>query len=187
MGTRGLAATTTKEIARAAGFSEAALYKHFRDKEELFLCLLSERLPPLMSLLDELPGRAGRGTVTANLEQVARAAVDFYEEVVPIGAALFSDPELLAHHRERLRESGMGPQRPFDVVSAYLRAEQRLGRLSRSAKPSVAAALLIGACFQRAFLRSFLGEQAGADADQVFARDAVRTLLRSLSPEQASD
>ncbi len=185
MGTRGLAAATTKEIARAAGFSEAALYKHFRDKEELFLCVLSERLPPLMSLLDELPARAGRGTVAANLEQVTRAAVDFYEEVVPIGAALFSDPELLAHHRGRLRESGTGPQRPFDVVSAYLRAEQRLGRLSRSAKPSMAAALLIGACFQRAFLRSFLGEQAGAGADQVFARDAVRTLLRSLSPEQA--
>jgi hypothetical protein len=51
----------------------------------------------------------------------------------------------------------------------------------------VAAGLLLGACFQRAFVRSFLGDQAVAAADRVFARDAVRTLLRSLSPEQAPD
>ena len=31
MRTRGLARATTKEIAREAGFSEAALYKHFED------------------------------------------------------------------------------------------------------------------------------------------------------------
>jgi AcrR family transcriptional regulator len=184
MSTRGLAATTTKEIARAAGFSEAALYKHFRDKEELFLCVLSTRLPPLIALLEELPGRAGQGSVAANLEEVARAAVAFYDRSVPMAASLFADPELLARHRERLEESGAGPQRPFEVLTAYLRAEQRLGRLSRTAKPTAAAALLLGSCFQRAFFRSFLGESAAGAADAVFAREAVRTLLRSLSPEQ---
>ncbi|MFJ2441092.1 MULTISPECIES: TetR family transcriptional regulator [unclassified Streptomyces] len=34
MTTVGLTRTTTKEIARAVGCSEAALYKHFRDKKE---------------------------------------------------------------------------------------------------------------------------------------------------------
>jgi AcrR family transcriptional regulator len=182
MGTSGLASATTREIARAAGFSEAALYKHFRDKEELFLSVLSERLPPLMSLLDELPKRAGRGTVAANLEEVARAALAFYDHSVPMAAALFSDPVLLAHHRQRLSESGAGPQRPFEVIAAYLKAEQQLGRLSRGAKPPVGAGLLLGACFQRAFVRSFLGEQAPRAADEVFARDAVRALLRGLTP-----
>jgi AcrR family transcriptional regulator len=187
MGTRGLAAATTKEIARAAGFSEAALYKHFRDKEELFLCVLSERLPPLMSLLDELPERVGQGTVAANLQEVARAAMAFYDQSVPIAASLFSDPVLLAHHRQRLCASGAGPQRPFEVLAAYLKAEQRMGRLSRSAKPAAAAGLLLGACFQRAFVRSFVGEQAVGDADRVFARDAVRALLGCLSAEPAPD
>jgi AcrR family transcriptional regulator len=177
MSTRGLAATTTKEIAREAGFSEAALYKHFRDKEDLFLCVLSTRLPPLITLLDELPERVGRGTVATNLEEVARAAVAFYDRSVPMAASLFADPELLARHRERLQESGAGPQRPYEGVAAYLKAEQRLGRLSPAVRPAVAAGLLLGACFQRAFLRSFLGEKAVAKADQVFARDAVRTLL----------
>src|SRR5438270_486350 len=155
MSTKGLTAATTKEIARAAGFSEAALYKHFQDKEELFLCVLSTRLPPLIALLAELPERAGRGTVTATLEEVARAAVAFYDRSVPIAASLFADPQLLARHRERIGESGAGPQRPSEALTAYLRAEQRLGRLSRSAKPAVAAGLLLGACFHLSFRRSF--------------------------------
>ena len=37
MRTIGLARATTKEIARAADCSEAALYKHFTGKEELFV------------------------------------------------------------------------------------------------------------------------------------------------------
>lgn len=43
--TVGLARATTKEIARAAGCSEAALYKYFDTKEELFVRVLAERLP----------------------------------------------------------------------------------------------------------------------------------------------
>ena len=184
MSTRGLAAATTKEIARAAGFSEAALYKHFRDKEDLFLTVLSERLPPLISLLDDLPERVGKGTVATTLEDVARAAVAFYDRSTPIAASLFADPGLLARHRERVGESGRGPQFAYELLGGYLRSEQRLGRVSRSAKPAVAAGLLLGACFQRAFLRSFLGEPADERADHVFARDAVRTLLQGLSPEK---
>jgi AcrR family transcriptional regulator len=181
MSTRGLAAATTKEIARAAGFSEAALYKHFRDKEDLFLTVLSERLPPLISLLDDLPERVGKGAVATTLEDVARAAVAFYDRSTPIAASLFADPGLLARHRERMGEAGRGPQLAYELLAGYLRGEQRLGRLSRSAKPAVAAGLLLGGCFQRAFLRSFLGEPADESTDHVFARDAVRTLLRGLS------
>src|ERR1700723_2853279 len=54
MRTRGFARTTTKEIARAAGYSEATLYKHFLDKTDLFLAVLKERLPSLGSTLSAL-------------------------------------------------------------------------------------------------------------------------------------
>ncbi|MFF5422601.1 TetR/AcrR family transcriptional regulator, partial [Streptomyces misionensis] len=66
--TIGLARATTKEIARAAGCSEAALYKHFASKEELFVTVLKERLPRLDPLLKRLlvsPGAGGR-TVEEN-------------------------------------------------------------------------------------------------------------------------
>ena len=47
MRTKGLARATTKEIAKAAGFSEAAPYKHFADKTELFLVVPDPRLAVL--------------------------------------------------------------------------------------------------------------------------------------------
>src|SRR5262245_12608658 len=103
MRTKGLARSTTKEIARASGFSEAALYKHFANQEELFLAVLGERLPSFIALLlDDLPARIGRGTVRRNLQEVACAAVAFYGQVIPLSAALFSEPGLLAHHRQML-------------------------------------------------------------------------------------
>src|SRR5262245_9359631 len=84
MRTMGLAQATTKEIARAAGCSEANLYKHFNGKEELFELVLRERLPGLIQLLIELPDRAGKGRLEANLEELALRAVSFYEAGMPM-------------------------------------------------------------------------------------------------------
>jgi len=80
---KGLARSTTKEIARAAGYSEGTLYKHFESKEDLFLSVLAERLPSFLALVEELPARVGRGTVRETLEEVASKALAFYGEIVP--------------------------------------------------------------------------------------------------------
>lgn len=40
---RGFSGTTTKEIARAAGVSEAMVFKHFANKEELYSAILDEK------------------------------------------------------------------------------------------------------------------------------------------------
>src|SRR5215813_8921780 len=76
----GLGRTTTREIAAAAGLSEAALYRHFADKAELFLCVIGERLPELVAALHDLPGRAGQRSVRANLEDIVRLALPFYDQ-----------------------------------------------------------------------------------------------------------
>ncbi|WP_236789942.1 TetR/AcrR family transcriptional regulator [Amycolatopsis sp. GM8] len=170
---RGYARATTKEIARAAGYSEAALYKHFTDKTEIFLGVLSEQLPAFGTLLTAL--EAGTGTVRGNLTKVARTALDFYLEGFPISASLFSSRELLSAHRDAMRELGTGPRYPQRALSQYLRAEQRLGRLPRASDAETIAALLLGACFQQAFLLSFDGEPV-ADLNAL-ARRLVKTLL----------
>src|SRR5215831_3153938 len=78
MHTLGLANATTREIAQAAGLSEAALYKYFDDKTDLFLCVLRERLPDLFATLNDLTNRVGRRTVRANLEDLATVALNYY-------------------------------------------------------------------------------------------------------------
>src|SRR5215470_9507754 len=126
----GLGHTTTKEIASAAGLSEAALYRHFADKAEMFLCVIGERMPPLVAALKDLPARVGHRSVRGNLEDLARVALPLYDETLPMATSLFAEPELLARHQEQLRQKDAGPHRSLEHVAAYVHAEQRLGRIN---------------------------------------------------------
>ncbi|GAA2883636.1 TetR/AcrR family transcriptional regulator [Streptosporangium fragile] len=181
MRTVGLARTTTKEIARTAGCSEAALYKHFASKEELFVHVLQERLPRLGVLLaDSVAEPDGRG-VAETLAEIAREAVAFYESSFPIAASLFSDPALLRRHGEEMTRLNAGPHVPLDALTAYLAGRRAAGRIRADADPAAAAALFLGACFQRAFLHAFAGDRppAGSAAQPLdeFAAALARTLL----------
>ncbi|GAA2347323.1 hypothetical protein GCM10009854_25480 [Saccharopolyspora halophila] len=132
MRTRGLARAATKEIAKGAGFSEAALYKHFQDKTDLFLGVLPERAPnDLMTLLTALPDRAGTGELRRNLVEVTAVATGFYADTFPIAASLFSEPSLLEAHRNALRERDAGPQ----LVREALTLPRRRAA-SRRARPA---------------------------------------------------
>ncbi|MGW6389390.1 TetR/AcrR family transcriptional regulator [Streptomyces sp. NPDC055103] len=178
MRTAGLARTTTKEIAKAAGCSEAALYKYFASKEELFLTVLDERLPRLGGLLGALAADPGSSTVEDNLTEIARQAALFYEESFPMAASLYAEPQLKARHEEGVRRLGAGPHKPVEGLTAYLRTEQRLGRVAADADPRAAAALLLGACVQRAFAYEMAEDGPGPLDD--FARSIARTLMRGI-------
>jgi AcrR family transcriptional regulator len=185
MRTQGFARATTKSIAQGAGYSEAALYKHFPDKAAILLAVLHERMPELPGSLKELIGNPGTGTVRANLTRLARIAVDFYVEGFPILVSLFSSQELLTAHRRRMRELDAGPHKAQEGLVRYLREEQRLGRVRRTADAEAAAALLFGACFQRGFELNFAG-RAPADEEQVaFATAVAKTLYETLRPAKA--
>jgi AcrR family transcriptional regulator len=181
MRTRGLARATTKEIAKAAGYSEATLYKHFEDKTDLFLAVLGERGPTnLAPVLAALPGRVGEDPVEDVLRDVAVAAADFYARGFPMAASLFADPALLTAHITALRNRGAGPQLVGHAVAEYLAAEQSHGRVSKEVDARAAAGLLLGACLERAFLGHF------AEQDQSvgeFADSVVVALVSGLRPE----
>jgi AcrR family transcriptional regulator len=177
----GLGHTTTREIASAAGLSEAALYRHFSDKAELFLCVIGERLPELVAALHDLPARAGQRTVRANLEDIVRLALPFYDQTLPIAASLFAEPDLLARHQAKMRAKNAGPHRSVEQLATYIRAEQRLGRVSPRVDPDAAAALLIGSCLGRSLMRRFLGEEDQPAADERFVKSVVRTLIEGLA------
>jgi len=177
---RGLAAATTKQIARVAGCSEGSLYTHFATKEQLLGALMTERLPPFIPLLRGLLERAGEGTLADQLAEVARLAVSFYGEIMPLAAAALATPDL----SEGLRRQNLVPQRANEAVVSYLRLEQRLGRIRAGANLEAAAALLLGACLQRAMNRQLSGQAPDASADDRFVTDLVSTLLQGLRPAE---
>ncbi|GAA3541740.1 TetR/AcrR family transcriptional regulator [Nonomuraea rosea] len=179
MAERGLANVTTRQIAQAAGFTEAALYKHFSNKADLLVAVMRERSPGFTPLAQALNARAGTGTVADNLAGVARAAIALYSKGFPMFASMFADPATLAVHKEELLHQGTGPHKANEAVAAYLRAEQKLGRLRPEADVTAAAGLLLGACFQYAFL-GHMSPPAERD-DDAAAASFVRALLQSLA------
>ncbi|MEW1634877.1 helix-turn-helix domain-containing protein [Streptomyces sp. NPDC093801] len=181
MRTIGLANTTTKAIAREAGCSEAALYKHYANKEELFVRVLMERTPnagPLMAALDADAGPGGHALREA-LADIARHASLFYAEAMPMAASLFAEPALLTRHRQGVHEIGAGPHVVLDALEGRLRRERDAGRLRAGADPRAAAALLLGACFQRAFFLHFSGAEVVQPVEE-FAPALARTLWAAI-------
>ncbi|MFJ7076176.1 TetR/AcrR family transcriptional regulator [Streptomyces sp. NPDC098781] len=176
----GLARATTKEIARAAGCSEAALYKHFDSKEELFIRVLTERLPPLRPLLSSLAAEPGRHSIQENLTEIARQAALFYEQSFPIAASLYAQTALKRRHDDAIREMGMGPHVPIQELDVYLRAEQQMGRVRTDADTFAAASLLMGACAQRAFAYDATRDAVRPPVDE-FAARLARTLLAGIA------
>src|SRR5579884_3965575 len=177
---RGQAAATTKEIARVAGCSEGSLYTYFATKEQLLQAVMAERLPPFIPLLHALLARAGEDTLEEHLVEVARLAVPFYAEMMPLAATALATPDLVAG----LRRQNLGPHRANESVVSYLRLEQRLGRIRAGVSLEAAASLLLGACLQRALNRQFAPQEPDAGADDRFVTDLVATLLQGLQPTE---
>ncbi|UBU13560.1 TetR/AcrR family transcriptional regulator [Nonomuraea gerenzanensis] len=178
MAEQGLANVTTRQIARAAGFTEAALYKHFPSKADLMVAVMRERSPSFAPLVEAL--RGGGGDLVTALTAVARAAIGVYRAGFPMFASVFADPATLTAHKEELLQEGAGPHKANEALAAYLRAEQEAGRVRAGADVRAAAGLLLGACFQYAFLGHM--SQAGFPDDEEAAASFVRTLLESLTP-----
>ncbi len=175
---KGLARATTKEIAREARCAEGTLYKHFHDKEDIFLAVIQEHLPDFVLKVSEED--AGKRSLNASLQEIALAAIRYYEQLIPLTVSLFADSELIERHRMWMQEQNTGPQRIYERVTAYIEAEQRLGRIADSLDAFSVASLLLGPCFQYAFLRYFTGAEPFRFSGAQFMVDIVTTLAKGL-------
>ncbi|KRE31477.1 TetR/AcrR family transcriptional regulator [Agromyces sp. Soil535] len=152
---RGIAATTTRAIARAAGCSEALLYKYFADKQGIFLAVLAERMPSIGN-----PDGAAAPTLRAAVVTLLERMTAFFITSFPMAVSIFGSPELLADHRTSVREKGYGPEGAIRLVAAQLAREQANGRIAAEADVEAAAAVLVGFAFHQAFLTVFDGGDA---------------------------
>jgi AcrR family transcriptional regulator len=181
---QGAARATTREIARAAGCAEGSIYVHFADKGELLLALIVERRPEFSRLV-ELPSFAGTASVRDNVEEFVVQVVGLLEDLLPLIAGLLADPALLARYAQRLRERQAGPYEVMEAFRAYVRAEQREGRIDATVDPAFTASLLISAC--RGFVLStrLLGDIEPMTGRR-FARRLAQSLLPGLEPAPTS-
>src|SRR5262249_54965664 len=118
---------------------------------------------------------------------VLESAFAFHHRITPLVCSLFADQELLARVRGMMNDRSMGPGRAAAAITAYLRAEQQLGRVSASADPETFSELMISVSFNAAMCDQFFcgGTDKGKARQRL--RESVRAIMVGLNPANGEE
>jgi AcrR family transcriptional regulator len=138
----GPTALTSRAVTTEAGCAKGVLHKHFADFDDFLAELVRERVARLEDQAAALHGRAGTGSVAANLTD---ALIELFDPVAVgvVGLVVFRD-EL----RARLRQAWPGVPvltEAAAMIAAYLTDEGELGRLAADTDAGSLALALVGA------------------------------------------
>ena len=165
---------TTREIAAAAGISQAVLYQRFGSKDDLFFSAMAPPPPKVETLLGE-PPREARET-ESYLVEVAERLFQYFETVAPLFVQLAThtafDSEHLANAHRPVVDSGL--QESFGKRLDELAAAGHV----RPGDGHAMAQLLISVIHSEALSSVLL--QTTPDADR--RREMVRLVWHGLSP-----
>src|SRR5580704_11984475 len=89
----GFAATSTRELSERLGFTKAALYYHFRTKDDLLTALVAPALDDLGSLAHDGP----RSTTPAARRELLAGYVDLVATHEGLIRVLSQDPSVAGH------------------------------------------------------------------------------------------
>ncbi|MFI9051608.1 TetR/AcrR family transcriptional regulator [Streptomyces sp. NPDC053427] len=138
----GPAGLTGRAITSEAGCAKGLLNAHFAGLDEFIAELCLDRFARTARTARELPARAGRDTVVENLVAVAHVLLD---SVGPTVASLaLTRPAAFLRVRQALETGAPGFAAVEEAIAAYLRAEQRLGRLAEGTDTGAVALALVG-------------------------------------------
>ena len=175
----GFSGTKTKDIAAAAGVSEAILFRHFASKEDLYHAILDEKEATMdgerwFEELNELAERRDdRGLFRHVAEHIIRS---FREDAAFHRLLLYASLEghLLAdlfHERFGLP---MG-----DFLTRYIALRQKEGAF-RECDPSAAVMFVIGSTVQYAMARHVLGAKKFPPTEEGIVDQFVELMLGGL-------
>ncbi len=148
---RGIARVTSREVAAAAGVSEASVFYHYKDRAGLLQAVFEQGLQPLQALA--LGGGLSGAELHDALTRYAHTLDEFLDQALPVMAAAQSDTALRDAMAAYMTEQNLGPHRGIAALGDYLAAEQAAGRARRGVDPHAVAMLFVGACYTRAAQR----------------------------------
>jgi AcrR family transcriptional regulator len=181
----GFSGTKTKDIAAAAGVSEAILFRHFASKEDLYHAILDEKEATLGGerWFVEMKEFAERRDDRGLFQHVARQLIrSFREDAAFHRLLLYASLEghLLAdlfHERFGLP---MG-----DFLGRYISQRQQEGAF-RECDPGVAVMFAVGSMIHYAMARHVLGAKNFPSADEVIVEQFVDLILGGLEQRPAA-
>ncbi|HBY96167.1 MAG TPA: hypothetical protein DEP84_19795 [Chloroflexi bacterium] len=88
---KGFRETTMAALAQAVGLSEAALYRYFPGKDDIFTALVQERTSALSLVGDFAAGQADTVDVEAELRRVALSVIEAFSEHPDVMRLIFTE------------------------------------------------------------------------------------------------
>ena len=144
----GVAAVTTKEVARVADCSQGSIYNHFRDRSDLLAQVVANRMLSIARDIEGDPLDAARRE--DRIRQMVRTVAGAYEQLIALSTSLVADAEVRLRFTSVLEERGASPECIGDAVTALLVSAQHDGLIRRDVDAGAVASLLTGACHQAA-------------------------------------
>lgn len=166
---KGVAQTTTKDIAAAAGIAEGTIYRHFESKEALVEHLFLSNYLPLAKTLDGIQKRSA--TTIRKLETIVRYLYEAYDHDPTVFTFM-----LITQHGA-VAKIPDGTATPVSVVRKIIKEGIKSGAVRR-VDPQIATHLALGLILQPATAHVY-GEITGPLAPR--ASDVVDALSRLLS------
>ena len=136
----GFRGISMRQIAEAVGVTKAALYYHFKDKEELFVAIVEEYLVAMSTMIDEVTS-SGQDTRTQIAELVRRILAQPPEQRSIIRLASQELSNVSPENRARFLE--MYHSRFIGRITALLETGMARGDL-RTMNPNIATWTLLG-------------------------------------------
>jgi AcrR family transcriptional regulator len=168
---------TTAEIATRAGVSEGILFHRYKNKEALLAAVI-HRETELPQILREMVGRAGRGSLSANIRSIIETVLDLLLRVHPLFELGMSSATSVAFRDALIANPEKpAPVRMVELLSRYLQAEIRAGRVRKVDTVCVARALM-GGCMDYTHAKNFF---AADDDRSEFVRGLVDFVLHGIA------
>jgi AcrR family transcriptional regulator len=163
----------TRDIAAAAGVSQAVLFQRFGSKEDLFLRAMAPEMPDLETLLGPYPPRSAK----ADLVRIAQRLAEFLATHMPTLLHVLAHPDL--HARQLRSWHGHLPFEPIvHGLAARLRRLQTDG-LIRKVNVDATAQTILSVVHTTAFLQTMLHSHQGPNQ----LESMIESLWSGLAPD----
>jgi len=169
----GFGGSTTREIAENAGISEAMIYSHFRNKEDLYAAIIDEKLQesePLYYPLDAIRNRDDQRVFSTIISNY----LDRHgEDTTFLRLLLFSALE--GHELASMFVAG--PVRKFfEFLADYIRERIDEGAF-KPVNPEITSRCLLGMVHYIVLLREILGDDTLNPIDPAEAIESIVTIF----------
>lgn len=170
----GFSGSTTRKIAERAGISEAMIYSHFKDKEELYSAIIDQKMQesePLYYPLDAMRKKDDErvfATIVSNFMQ------RYSQDTTFLRLLLFSALE--GHELAGMFVAGP-VRRFFEFLAEYIRERMDDGAFS-SVDPEIASRCLVGMVNYFILLKNIFGDET---LQSIELKSAIETMVNIYS------